>query len=402
VFAIKRVKYKNLIVLETLNLPKIFDIKSFSISIGLTPTILYLLSKETKRYYTSIEIPKKKAGTRQLSIPSFSLKLVQRWIKINILDKIAISECAMAFRIGQEYGIKQNAQLHRHDSCIFKIDLKDFFHNIHREKVFYLFYSLGYNKLVSNILSNICTYNDVLPQGAVTSPSLSNLICKRMDSRLEGMASKRGISYTRYADDLFFSCNDEVLLRKTQKMIYDIIKDEGFKVNSEKVKFMGPSTRKLVTGLLIVENKVIVPRSLKRKVRAMLHYIIATSDYSKLDMVKGYISFISSIEKKYAEKIKKYISDMTNKEQYKVFDDIVKSYNDNRFLGCTEMEYVSLESCTDTLDDFEFSYGEQYLYDRIDFFQKHNISDRLNRLGIEYQEIAITQNETTGNEGELF
>ncbi|WP_185750767.1 retron St85 family RNA-directed DNA polymerase [Clostridium sp. KNHs214] len=385
-FAIKKVKYKNLIILETLNLPKIFDIESFSLSIGLSTTILYLLSKQTQRYYTSKEIPKKRGGTRQLDIPSFSLKLVQKWIKVNILDKISISDCSMGFRVGSGYGIRQNAEFHRFNSYILKIDLQDFFHNIHREKVFFFYYSLGYNKLVSNILSNICTYNDVLPQGAVTSPSLSNLICRKMDSRLEGVSSKRGIVYTRYADDLIFSCNDEILLRKTQKMIYDIIKDEGFKVNNKKVKFMGPATRKSITGLLIVDSKVIVPRELKRKVRAMIHYIICTSDYSKLDVVKGYISYISSIEKNYLARIKKYINEMTQKEQYKVFDDIVEEFNRNKILGCNEMKFIPFEACNTDIDCVGTSYEELYVGERIDFFLKHNIGSRLSTVGIKYEQ----------------
>lgn len=391
-FTIKGVKYKNLIILEALNLPKIFDIDSFGLSIGLSPTILYLLSKQTQRYYTSKEIPKKRGGTRQLDIPSFSLKLVQKWIKVNILDKISISDCSMGFRSGSGYGIRQNAELHRFNSYILKIDLQDFFHNIHREKVFYFYYSLGYNKLVSNILSNICTYKNVLPQGAVTSPSLSNLICRKMDSRLEGVSSKRGIVYTRYADDLIFSCNDEILLRKTQNIIYDIINDEGFKVNNKKVKFMGPSTRKSITGLLISDSKVIVPRELKRKVRAMIHYIISTPDYSKLDMVKGYISYISSIEKNYLERIKKYINETIQKEQYKVFNDIVEEFNRNKILGCNEMKFIPFEACHADINGLNTHYEELYVGERMNFFLEHNIGNQLSEVGIEYEQstAAIT------------
>ncbi len=97
-----------------------------------------------------------------------------------------------------------------------KIDLKDFFHSIDKSKIFYLFKGIGYNSLVSNILTNLCTYEERVPQGAITSPVISNLVCKKLDYRLSGVASKRGISYTRYADDMYFSCDDEVLLRKTQ------------------------------------------------------------------------------------------------------------------------------------------------------------------------------------------
>lgn len=388
-------KYSNLTNIENLHLPKIYDLESFSQSIGLSTTILYLLSKNTEDYYKIGYIPKKKKGTRMISIPSISLKLVQKWININILNKLLISDCAMAFRKGNKYGIKQNAEIHKYDSYVLRIDLKDFFGSIKRKDVFYLFYNLGYNVLISNILSNICTYYNmplkqakskgvslerVLPQGAVTSPTLSNLIFKRVDTRLEGLVSKREITYSRYADDLFFSCNNEVLLKKTQKVIYSILEDEGFKINSDKVKLMGLFTERHITGLTLVDNKVIVPRYIKRKVRAMIHYMIATSDYSNLDKVRGYISFISSIESNYIEKIKKYINSLISKEQYRIFEDIVSFYNANSLFDCDKMEKFTV--CNPFMDEGDF------LDERIDFFKKHNIEDRLETLGISNKEIA--------------
>ena len=161
-------KYGNLMILEALDLPKIYDLNSFGRKIGLSNTILYLLSQKTERFYTQIKIPKKKSGIRQISIPSISMKIVQKWILINIIEKIPISNYAMAFRKGSKYGIKTNAELHMYNECIIRIDLKDFFNSIKRENVFYLFKSIEYNNLISNILTNICTLEGYLPQGAIT------------------------------------------------------------------------------------------------------------------------------------------------------------------------------------------------------------------------------------------
>lgn len=384
---INNLKYSNSIVLETLGLPKIYDIDSLSTEIGLSPTILYLLSQKQHLFYQNKQIPKRDGSSRQISIPSTSLKLVQKWIKIKILDKLPLSDFSMAFRKGNSYGIKKNAELHKYDSYILKIDLKDFFHSIDKTKIFYLFKGIGYNNLISNILTNLCTYEDRVPQGAVTSPVISNLICKKLDYRLSGVASKRGISYTRYADDMYFSCDDEILLRKTQNMIYEILRDEGFVINNKKIKFMGPHSKKFITGLIINDNKVFVPREMKRKVRTMIHHSIVTGDYSNIDSIKGYISFISSIEKDYRIKIKKYCESLIEKNQYRVFNDIVEKYNENNFLETKSMEYIQDEEL-DECDGYKFSLNELYLDERIEFYKRNNIDDRIHEFYICNEEIA--------------
>lgn len=376
---INSLKYSNSIILETLGLPKIYDINSFSTEIGLSPTILYLLSQKQSLFYQNKEIPKKDGNLRYISIPSTSLKLVQKWIKVKILDKLTISDFSMAFRQGNSYGIKKNAELHKYDLYILKIDLKDFFHSINRTKVFYLFKGIGYNNLACNILTNLCTYEDRLPQGAITSPAISNLVCKKLDYRLSGVASKRGISYTRYADDMYFSCDDEVLLRKTQNMIYEIIKDEGFIINNKKIKFMGPHSKKIITGLIINDSKVIVPREIKRKVRAMIHHTIVTGDYSNINKIKGYISFISSIEKDYKIKITKFCERLIEKEQYRIFPDIVEKYNKNNFLKTKNMEYINYEPIDEISGEIIYL-SELYLEERIGFYKTNNIENKIDEF----------------------
>ena len=377
-------------VIGILNLPKIYDLYSFSKEIGLSTTIIYLLSKQTYRYYSSVAIPKKKKGSmRQLNIPSFSMRVVQNWIKKNILDNIPISNSAMAFRKGKNYGIRKNAELHKENEFILKIDFKDFFWSINKEKVFSVFKSVGYNNTISEILTNICTYNGSLPQGGVTSPSISNIVCTKLDSRLEGLSSIRNITYSRYADDLIFSSNDEILLKKAKKVICEIINDEGFNVNNDKVRFISPQTRKSITGLLIVKNNVIVPREIKRKVRAMIHKMIVSTDYSDIDKIRGYIAYISSIESDYFEKIKTYIENMVNKEQYRVFEDIVNIYNKNKIImKSIDMDLVNIESCIeqDEYGLYEYNVAEEYYAERRKFLKK-NYSDKVKELDILYKDI---------------
>lgn len=104
------------------------------------------------------------------------------------------------------------------------MDLKDFFPSVKREQVFNQFLQLGYNTYASNLLTNICTLDGSLPQGAVTSPYLANLVCFKMDIRIAGYCNKRDITYTRYADDLVFSCDNRDMLRKIYGMIRGIIR----------------------------------------------------------------------------------------------------------------------------------------------------------------------------------
>ena len=159
--------------------------------------------------------------------------------------------------------------------------------------------------------------------------------------------------YTRYADDIILSCNDEVLLIKTKKIVSAIVCDEGFKINQSKVKFMGISSAKRITGLHIEKNKVVVPRKLKRKVRTMIHHTVVIGDYSDVDKIKGYIAFISSIEPNYRKKVSAYINKITSKQQYQIFEEIVNEYNSNKILQeCNDMEYSNEKYNEDIENDF--------------------------------------------------
>lgn len=323
--------YTNKYILDSLNLPIIEDLFDFAQQISISEKLLYFLSNEKNlRRYNTFTIPKKNGKYRKISEPVYSLKIIQRWILENLLYKMKVTSNCYGFK-KSSFGspLVSNAEQHKNNLFILKMDLEDFFPSISRERVFYQFKMIGYNNYIANILTNICTYDGCLPQGAVTSPYLANLICYKMDNRIEKYCSKREIVYTRYADDLTFSCNNRNLLRNIYGMISKIVGDEGFTVNKNKTTFMTPKSHKCITGVTINDKLIKAPKQLKKMIRAMLHRAIITGDYSNINKVRGYISYIDSIEEGYKEKIINYINNFKD-DTITLFPDAVEAFNANK------------------------------------------------------------------------
>lgn len=360
--------FTNSFILNALEIPIINDLESLSNSVGIGKTMLYLLSKKTDNYYNLFYISKKNGTKREINSPKYSLKLVQRWILVEILEKIKVSNESMAFQKGIGNGSKKNAEYHKFSLYLLQLDIKDFFTSIKRERVFFLFRSLGYNSFVSNILANLCTHKGYLPQGGVCSPYLSNLICDKLDKRLKGLSSSRDVLYTRYADDLTFSCDNKVILRKLKNVIEDIIIDEGFVINSSKTRLLSPSSHKIVTGITVNDKRIKASKQLKRKVRTMIHNAIVSGDYSKKNIIKGYVSYIDSIEEGYRKTITAYTNKLIDKD-YKYFSESVNAYNENKiFNNLNEMIYDStydeypLPEIDDDFDEEPLIFHERYKF----------------------------------------
>lgn len=326
-------------ILNTLNVPVINNFEHFAEQLSLTKRLLYFLIFKSEKCYKLKTIPKKNGKNRTLHIPQFALKVVQRWILKEILEKIRVSNQSMAF-VPKKNGLLTNAQSHKDNVFILEMDLHNFFESIDKKRVFNLFYAIGYNKKVSAMLTNLCTYNNVLPQGAVTSPYIANLIAFHLDKRLNGLCSRRDIVYTRYADDLSFSSNNRSNLNSIEKLVKKIISDEGFEINSQKTRYLSNDVKKTVTGITINNYAVHADKKLKKKIRAMIFYSITNQDYSMNENIKGSIAFVNSIEKVYKEKIIKYIINITKKDYLKSNVYIVNKYNENKlFENLPNMKY---------------------------------------------------------------
>ena len=245
--------------------------------------LIYYLYRlpDIKKYY-SFEIQKKNGKTRIISAPTTSLKILQQ--KLNYILSIIFTPIFSSHVFAKGRSIKTNAFAHVKRKYVLNIDLKDFFPSINFGRVRGMFMAYPYYlpPPVATVLSQICCYNRELPQGAPTSPIISNMICAKLDNRLLSLAKQNKCFFTRYADDITFSTSKKRFPKtiaytdETTNQIHvgndlnNIIENNGFFINNEKVWFRARDRRQTVTGL-IVNDFVNVTRKYKNQVRAMLH-----------------------------------------------------------------------------------------------------------------------------------
>jgi len=242
----------------------------------------------TVTHYVRFQVPKKSGGMRELSAPHHDLATAQQWILMNILEKIPAHVAAHGFVPG--CSTLSNAGPHVGRAAVVNLDLKDFFPSITFPRVKGIFQELGFSPAVATILGLLCTECPrrkvdyvgrllhvatgprALPQGACTSPALSNLLARRLDSRLAGLAGKLGFTYTRYADDLTFSSSGEAAAKIGYLLarVRHIIAGEHLTVNEDKTRVQRPGTRQTVTGI-VVNKRPNVPRRVTKRLRAILH-----------------------------------------------------------------------------------------------------------------------------------
>ncbi len=242
----------------------------------------------TRVHYIRFEVPKRSGGVRVLHAPHQTLADAQRWVFENVLRKLEVEEPAHGFVTSRS--IATNAAPHAGKALVVNLDLKDFFPSITFPRVRSVFRRTGYSPAVATILALLCTecprrqvsydgrsYHVAtnprgLPQGACTSPALSNLVCRRLDRRLAGLTRHLGLTYTRYADDLTFSgdASFEDRIGYLIVSVRHIASDEGFAIQDAKTRVLGRNAAQVVTGL-VVNDRPKASRSEIRRLRAILH-----------------------------------------------------------------------------------------------------------------------------------
>lgn len=228
-------------------------------------------------------IAKRSGGARLIEAPKENLRAIQRRILHGILDRVPVHEAAMGCVKGRT--VLDNARLHAGAPLLLKMDLRDFFVSIPAGRIHVLFRSLGYPAATSRCLTGLCTHatpayqlrqvpqeeypspeerrqrqqwarqfmEPHLPQGAPTSPALANLCAYRLDLRLAGVARDCLARYSRYVDDLAFSCTDgdPARGRRLLALIQGIILEEGFNPNWRKTRLASAGVAQRLTGLLV-------------------------------------------------------------------------------------------------------------------------------------------------------
>lgn len=275
-------------------LPLLSDAADLAKALGISLSRLRWLSFHrrgaTLVHYHRYGIPKKSGGIRAISAPKPALADCQRWIFEHIIGRLPVTEYAHGFVEGRS--CVSNARAHVGRKVLLNLDLKEFFPSIRFSRVRGLYKAFGYSGMVATLLALLCTEpprvagaiagdprqrvfhvalgERSLPQGACTSPAITNLICKRLDHRLAGLARRFGFNFTRYADDLSFSGDERGAVGRLLGAVRHVLKSEGFVEHPEKTQIMGSGRRQEVTGLT-VNQAVGLAREDKRRLRAMLH-----------------------------------------------------------------------------------------------------------------------------------
>ena len=288
--------------LRLIGLPVFESVEELAALIHVDPKRLRVLVALSERFYKRYRIPKNSGGYRNIAQPSAELKAIQAWILRNILDKLRPSDFATAYIAGKH--LSDNLLPHAGNRYFISLDIEEFFPSVNRWRVRKIFELAGYPPVTAEMLTHLCKYFDGLPQGGVTSPSLSNLVALRLDRRLAGLCARSNIVFTRYADDMTFSSNNRVVLSKALRCIIAIIESERFAVNHSKTRILGPRTQCRITGLVkdASEPRFGIGRKKKATMRGLMHNALAKNrfypQYLSVDAFEGWLSFLKAVDQK--------------------------------------------------------------------------------------------------------
>lgn len=295
---------------------------ALDISIAQLRWLSYHRDAATELHYQRFTIPKRNGKERAIWAPKSLLKKAQHYINDHIANNLMVHGAAHGFMAGRS--ILSNAQVHCDAKIILKMDLQDFFPTVSIKRVKGIFRKAGYREQIATLLALLCTEapREVvkdrgqtyyiamgprsLPQGAPTSPMLTNTLCMSLDQRLTGLAEKLGWRYSRYADDLTFSLpNGPDQVPQTGALIHlvkQVVKDEGFIVHPDKTRITRKGASQKVTGLVVNgKGTPRVPQKKKRELRAAIHNLKQgrpLREGETLAQLEGYAAFIYMSEPK--------------------------------------------------------------------------------------------------------
>lgn len=262
------------------------------------------LLRERDSHYRVGQLRKNTGGVRYLRVPDWELYSRQHFLLQEVLRYLPVSESAYAYRKG--IGIRDCAARHVDREVLIHMDIKDFFGSIREEKVFEcILRETGYPRNLANYISRICCCRGSLPQGACTSPMLSNICFRVCDEALEALAREYRLVYTRYSDDLYFSgstAETAEIIRKVTR----ILQAHGFRVNREKTKVLRKNSAQRVLGLTVNE-RLQTGRIYRRELRQELYYLERYGSSADgvekaggllryLYRIKGKISYVLAID----------------------------------------------------------------------------------------------------------
>lgn len=337
------------------SLPSILSLNHLSVRTGVNYKKLRdLVNRKDREAYKKFSIQKRSGGRRFIHVPQPDLMHTQRWINEFVLKPIPAHPASFAFTKGSS--IKKCALKHCGAKWIIKLDIADFFESVSEIQVFRLFKGFGYQPLVAFEMARLCTaptswrsprehykqwhaweynesipeYNErllgYLPQGAATSPLISNLVMRECDIKLSEIAKKNKLIYTRYSDDLSFSTRSKDFCRaRARKVIFEVYKvlsEAGYRPQYRKSKVICPGSKKVILGLNVDGELPRLQKGYKDKIRQHLYYLdklgisehIANRGFDSIwgfkCHLKGMIDYASMVDPIYAQGCLKKFSEI--------------------------------------------------------------------------------------------
>ena len=244
------------------------ELSSLESDLGISVKTLYAVSNNLGKHYRKAKLPKKSGGYRTLCVPDAVLKSIQKRIAEVLLIHMPVSGYAKAYRFGSS--TLRNAGYHVGKPVVLKLDVLHFFDSIRystvKDKVFP---EEIYAEPLRILLTMLCYHKDSLPQGAPSSPAITNIILYEFDRLLGRWCGERGIAYTRYCDDMTFSGEFEPT--EVIRFVRLELGKMGFLLNEQKTRIQHPGQQQIVTGI-VVNEKLSIPADYRRKLRQELYY----------------------------------------------------------------------------------------------------------------------------------
>ena len=245
------------------------ELASIERDLGFSAKTLYGLSNNLEKHYHNVLIPKRDGSKRKLSVPDLILKRVQKSIADNILAQYPVSKYAKAYKVGSN--VQRNAQPHVGKKKILKLDIEGFFdHILYSQVKNIVFCEEKFAEPIRVLLTMLCYYKESLPQGAPTSPAITNIIMYDFDETVGAFCGEKKIAYTRYCDDMTFSGDFD------EGEVIAFVKGElcklGLFLKNRKTAVIPASKRQTVTGI-VVNEKLNITKDYKKKIRQEMHFI---------------------------------------------------------------------------------------------------------------------------------
>lgn len=271
--------------------------------IGVTTRFIAAFAQGASYAYKTYAISKKDGGLRTIDHPSKQLKAMQRWLLSYLLNSLPIHPAAMAYR--RQKSIFDNASLHAGSRYLLRMDCKDFFHSITDDDLKVLIANrpgtfAGWTPYETDLFCKLVCKGGRLTIGAPTSPALSNAVCYDMDTQLSEICKKLNVTYSRYADDLFFSTELPNVLSALESTVVTTIQNltlpRNLTINPAKTRHSSRGRTRRVTGITLgSDGQPYIGRALKRTIRAMIHRVDAL-DAKRRGSLAGLIAYAGGFD----------------------------------------------------------------------------------------------------------